>query len=277
MTGELSLTNAVVGCSDLDGSARFWQALGFTVMTSERVPAELAATLYGRPRPVETLKVSVPGSAVGWLRLVAAEGSPRAWGPYMKGRSLLELFTRDLDGAESVARSAGGQVVARTEFTRGESRNRELRLIGPDEVEIGLTESNRNRPSAVDSGRDLSELTTIVWFVESVEAALAGSSDLEVHSDSSMEAWTPAHDFLSVPDPAPAVRTAYLGEAGAPLARLQLLELIGHPLESVPSWPIRPGNFAVGCQGTVAMPTTIEHPGGIRFEIWPAEVRPANL
>lgn len=270
MIAQLSLTNVVLGCSDLDFSARFWETLGFTATRSERVPADLAATLYGQHRPFETLKVSVPGSTIGWLRLVGADGSPRVWRPYMRGRSVLEFFTRALDGAVSMARTAGGRVAGSTEFMSGEKRNREIRLFGPDEVEFGLTESTETRPSLLDSGRELSELAGMLWFVESVESALADFPELEVYGDSSVEAWTPACDFLSLPDPAPAIRTAYLGEPGAPLERLQLLELTGHRLEMDPSWPIRPGIFAVGCEAAVDLPATVERSSGVRLEIWPA-------
>jgi len=251
-------------------SARFWEALGFTSTSSERLPAELAATLYGKHRPVETLTVSVPGSTVGWIRLVETDGSPRVWRPYMSARSVLEFFARALDDAESIVRSAGGEVAGRTEFTRGETRNREVRLFGPDQVEIGITDSAANRPSLVDSGRDLSELAAMLWFVESIEAAMGDIPELEVYSDSSIEAWPPACEFLSLPDPAPAIRTAYLGETGALLERLQLLELTGHRLETDPGWPIRPGIFAVGCEAAMDTPTTVERSGGVRLEIWPA-------
>jgi hypothetical protein len=197
----------------------------------------------------------------------------------MMARSLLEFFARGLDHAESIVRSAGGEAAGRTEFTRGETRNREVRLFGPDQVEIGLAESTGNRPSLLDSGRELSELAAMLWFVESVEAAIGDIPELEVYSDSSIEAWPPACEFLSLPDPAPAIRTAYLGETGAPLERLQLLELTEHRLESDPSWPIRPGIFAVGCEATLETPTTVERSGGVRFEIWPARTRrvPARL
>jgi len=279
LTGHLSLTHAVIGASDLDTSARFWEALGFTLTSSERLPAELAATLYGKHKPVETLAVAVPGSTVGWIRLVETDGSPRVWRPYMRARSVLEFFARELDDAESIVRSAGGEVVARTEFARGETRNREVRLFGPDQVEIGLTESTGNRPSLLNSGRELSELATMLWFVESVEAAISDIPELEVYSDSSIEAWPPACEFLGLPDPAPAIRTAYLGETGAPLERLQLLELTGHRLETDPSWPIRPGIFAVGWEAAVDVPTTVERSCGVRLEIWPARTthEPARL
>jgi catechol 2,3-dioxygenase-like lactoylglutathione lyase family enzyme len=269
LPGDLSLTNAVVGCSDLDACARFWEVLGFTESRSERVPADLATTLYGQRRPVETLAISVPGSIVGWIRLVEAGGLPRAWRPYLRGRSLLEFFTRALDDVVSTTTSAGAREAGRTEFRRAEKRNREVRLFGPDGVEIGLTESTANRPSLLDSGRNLSELTTMLWLVESVEAAFTDIPELEVYSDSSTEAWTPATEFLGLPDPSPAIRTAYLGEPGAPLERLQLLQLTGRQLETDVSWPIRPGMFAVGCESALAAPITVERSGGVRLEIWP--------
>jgi hypothetical protein len=184
---RLSLTNAVVGCTDIDVSARFWAALGFTETRTERIPAEVVATLYGPQRPIETLAMSAPGSTVGWIRLVAAEGSPRVWRPHVRGRSILEIHARELDDAVSMATSAGARVVGRTDFTRGDRRNREVRLLGPDEVEIGLTESSASTsPSLLDTGRELSEIANILWLVESVEEAMAAIPELEVYSELSL-------------------------------------------------------------------------------------------
>jgi hypothetical protein len=268
---RLSLTNVVVGCTDIDVSARFWAALGFTEMRSERISAEVAATLYGPQRPIETLVMSAPGSTVGWIRLVAAAGSPRVWRPHVRGRSILEIFARELDGAVSRAGSAGARVAGKTDFTRGDRHNREVRLLGPDEVEIGLTQSSANTsPTLLDAGRELSEIANIVWLVESVAEAVAAIPELEVYSELSLAAWPPAHEFLGLPDPAPAIRMAHLGETGAPLLRLQLLEVTGQSLQVDISWPIRPGVFAVGCEGAVAGPTSVERSGGVRLEIWPA-------
>lgn len=267
---SLSLTNAVVGCTDIDLSARFWTELGFTQSRSERIPAEMAATLYGLQRPIEMLDLSAPGSTVGWIRLVEADGSPRIWRPHRRGRSVLEIFARDLDAAEFMACSAGARVVGRTDFTRGGRRNREVRLLGPDEVEVGLTQSSASASSPLlVAGRELTEIVNIVWLVESVEDAKAALPELEVFSELSLDAWTPAHEFLGLPDPAPAIRIAMLGEPGALLMRLQLLQVTGQHLEVDASRPIRPGVFAVGCEGPVPLPTCVERSGGVRLEIWP--------
>jgi hypothetical protein len=268
---SLSLTNAVVGCTDIDVSARFWAAVGFTQTRSERIQAEVAATLYGQQRPLETLVVSAPGSTSGWIRLVEAEGSPRVWRPHVRGRSLLEIFARDLDAAVSAACSAGARVAGRTDFTRGDRRNREVRLLGADEVEIGLTQSSDSASSPLlVAGRELTEIVNILWLVESVEEAVAALPELEVYSELSLDAWPPAHEFLGLPDPSPAIGMAHLGEPGALLVRLQLLQVTGQSLEVDVSWPIRPGVFAVGCEGAVPVPTSVERAGGVRLEIWPA-------
>lgn len=267
---SLSLTNAVVGCTDIDLSARFWAELGFTRTRSERIPAEVAATVYGLQRSLETLDISAPGSSVGWIRLVETHGSPRIWRPHLRGRCVLEIVARELDAAESIARSAGARVAGRTDFARGDRRNREVRLLGPDEVEIGLTQSSASASSPLlVAGRELTEIVNILWLVESVEEAKAGLPELEVFSELSLDAWTPAHEFLGLPDPAPAIGIANLGEPGALLMRLQLLEVTGQALEVEPSWPIRPGVFAVGCEGPVPAPTCVERTGGVRLEIWP--------
>jgi hypothetical protein len=271
VAGRLSLTNAVVGCVDIDVSARFWATLGFTETSSERIPAEVAATLYGRQRALDTLVMSAPGSTVGWIRLVEAEGSPRAWRPHVRGRSLLEIFARELDAAASLACSAGARVAGRTDFTRGDRRNREVRLLGPDEVEIGLTQSAASASSPLlVAGRELTEIVNILWLVESVEEAIAALPEFEVYSELSIDDWPPAHEFLGLPDRSPAIRTASLGEPGALLVRLQLLQVTGQSLEVDVNWPIRPGVFAVGCEGAVPLPTRVERAGGVRLEIWPA-------
>lgn len=268
---RLSLTNAVVGCVDIDVSARFWAALGFTETLSERIPAELAARLYGPQRPLDTLVMSVPGSTVGWIRLVEAEGSPRVWRPLVRGRSLLEIFARELDAAESMACSVGARVAGRTDFARGGRRSREVRLLGPDEVEIGLTQSSTSASSPLlVEGRELTEIVNILWLVESVEEAMAALPELQVYSELSIDAWPPAHEFLGLPDPAPAIGIANLGEPGALLVRLQLLQVTGQSLDVDVSWPIRPGVFAVGCEGAVAVPTSVVRPGGVRLEIRPS-------
>lgn len=268
---SLSLTNAVVGCTDIDVSARFWAALGFTQTRSERIPADVAETLYGPQRPLETLVMSAPGTTVGWIRLVEAEGSPRVWGPHVRGRSLLEIFARELDAAVSMVCSAGARVAGRTDFTRGERHNREVRLLGVDEVEIGLTQSSAGASSPLlVAGRELSEIVNILWLVESVEEAVAALPELEVYSELSLDAWPPAHEFLGLPDPAPAIGIANLANPGALPVRLQLLQVTGQSLEVDVSWPIRPGVFAVGCEGAVPVPTRVERAGGVRLEIWPA-------
>jgi hypothetical protein len=161
-------------------------------------------------------------------------------------------------------------VAGRTDFTRGDRRNREVRLLGADEVEIGLTQSAASASSPLlAAGRGLTEIVNIVWFVESVEEAVAALPELEVYSELSLDAWPPAHEFLGLPDPAPAIGIANLGEAGALLVRLQLLQVTGQSLEVDVSWPIRPGVFAVGCEGAVPVPTRLERAGGLRLEIWP--------
>lgn len=272
--GRLTLTNAVVGCTDIDVSARFWGELGFTETRSQQVPAETAATLYGLQRSVETLVISAPGSSVGWIRLVTAEGSPPAWRPHVWGRSLLEIHPRELEGAVSLATSAGARVAGRTDFTRGDRRNQEVRLIGPDGVEIGLTQSSeRSGPTVLDGGRQLSEVTNILWFVESVEPAVAGLPEFDVFGDVTLDPWPPAHEFLGLPDPAPAIRTASLAESGSPLLRLQLLQVTGQPLETNSNWPIRPGVFAVGCEAVLPAPRSVVRAGRVRLEIWPISDR----
>jgi hypothetical protein len=268
---SLRLTNAVIGCTDIDLSARFWAELGFSQTRSDRIPAEVAATTYGLRRPLEMLDVSAPGSTTGWIRLVQADGSPRIWRPHLQGRSVLEIFARDLDAAEAVARSAGARVAGRTDFTRGDRRSREVRLLGPDEVEIGLTQSSAGDGAPLlIAGRETTEIVNILWLVESVDEAKAALPELEVVSELSIEAWTPAHEFLGLPDPAPAIAFAILGEPGALPMRLQLLQVTGQRLAIDANWPIRPGVFAVGCEGPVPAPTCVERPGGVRLEIWPS-------
>jgi hypothetical protein len=64
---RLKITNAVIGCSEVERTAAFFARLGLTEMETQRVPGEIAATLYGLREPVESLRVSAPGSRVGWL------------------------------------------------------------------------------------------------------------------------------------------------------------------------------------------------------------------
>jgi hypothetical protein len=138
-------------------------------------------------------------------------------------------------------------------------------------VEIGFTQSDASASSPLlAAGRGLTEIVNMVWFVESVEEAVAALPELEVYSELSLDAWPPAHEFLGLPDPAPAIGIANLGEAGTLLVRLQLLQVTGQSLEVDVNWPIRPGVFAVGCGGAVPLPTRLERAGGLRLEIWPA-------
>lgn len=268
----MSLTHAVVGCSDLDTSATFFAALGFTETESERVPADLAATLYGIRGPVETLAMLAPGSRVGWIRLVDAEGPPRVWRPYMTGPVLLELYVRSITEAVALAQTAGARLAGKTAYTGSKAqRLREVRLIGPDAIGIGLTESTEPRKSLVDAGREFSELYSTLWIVESVAEALPGYPEFEVFGDFAEEDYEPVAEFLDLPDASAAIRTVYLGDPGAPLERLQLLEFSRRMAERGPAGsPIRPGIFAVGCIAAVDGPVGIDRPGGVRLEVWPA-------
>ena len=60
----LRITHAVVGCSDLDVSARLFSALGFTDSRSERMPAEFAA-IRSRGQTARTLIWSRPHLSAG--------------------------------------------------------------------------------------------------------------------------------------------------------------------------------------------------------------------
>lgn len=272
---RLRITHVVVGCSDLEVSARLFSALGFTDSRSERMPAALAASLYGLRGPAETLTASAPGSRAGWIRLVEVDGSPHIWRPYLAGPVLLELYVRSIAEAVALAERGGARPVGRTAYTGGSTqRFDEVRLIGADQIGIGLTQSASARPSLLDAGRPISELCSTLWVVESVAEVLPGYPELEVSRDSTMEDYEPVAEFLGLPHPSASIRTVYLGEPGEPLERLQLLEFRDLAAEARPAgWPIRPGIFAVGCEADVDAPLTTVRPGGVRLELWPADAR----
>jgi hypothetical protein len=261
----------VVGCRDLGVSARLFTALGFSESRRERIPAELAATLWGLRGRVETLAVSMPGSRLGWIRLVEVDGPPRGWRPYRVGPVLLELYVRSIAEAVAFAEEAGARPVGRTAYTATSAqRFDEVRLVGPDEIGIGLTQSTSARPSLLDTGRRVSELCSTLWVVESVAEALPGYPELEVSRVSTIDDYEPVAEFLGLPHDSASIRTVYLGAPGEPLERLQLLEFQNRSAEPEPEvWPMRPGIFAVGSEAEVEAPMTTVRPGGVRLEIWP--------
>ena len=112
MDASVRLTHAVVGCNDLDLTARFLGGLGFNETVSERIPADLAAALYGLGGPADTLKLSKPGVALGWIRLVESRGESQSWQPYRAGPVCLEIFTLTLEEAVALARDAGARLAA---------------------------------------------------------------------------------------------------------------------------------------------------------------------
>jgi hypothetical protein len=171
------------------------------------------------------------------VRLVPATGQPLAWDAYRPGPKLLEMQVSSLEEGIAWAEAAGAGLAARTEFEIRDQVHREARLVGPEGVGISLAESADAKPG----------LANILWVVADLEAAAAGLSGLQTGSVVTLTDWRAAHEFLSVDDPAPTIRTLWLSgdDAGGPT--LQLLQFPDHPSAGGDQYATRPGIQAVGC------------------------------
>jgi hypothetical protein len=183
-------------------------------------------------------------------------------------------------------------------YVIGALRLREARVWGPDALPFGVVDASRRRPSLLDgdNARLHSELHSIVWTVESIEAALPfwrSRAGLLPFLEVTLR--EPAvGTVLELPVPETPLRLVVLADGECFPARLRLMEFPENKGPAGRGLPLRAGLHAIGFRVArldqaiaeldgatfgdaveAESPLTGERravrgraPGGIQFELW---------
>lgn len=194
-----SPVGAVVGASDLDAMAQFFQGFGFAVVDTGPGYVELAS------------------AERGCLRVVPAPpGQPRA--PLHGGLAALDLYARSVADRPSVTIVLGPLVM------------HQARVTGPDGLPLVLIEANHRRRSRLDtSDAEFSEAHSMVWVVPSMDEALPLFRDAGLTVVFDLPIDDPAvSEVMGFGEHRP-VRMAMLSDADLTPMRFELLQLAGAP------------------------------------------------
>jgi hypothetical protein len=169
----MSPTTCVLGTTDLEGSVRFWSALGFVERSRVELNGVAARNLYGLDGATEVV-LAMPDSTRGMLRLVSTPIPHPVVGPFDRGPHAIDLYTTDMDQSLAVAASAGADTsFGQLDYQFGPLRLREGKCLGPDGVILVFVDISRRRPSLLDEfpERLHSEVHSVVNIVRSVDEA----------------------------------------------------------------------------------------------------------
>jgi catechol 2,3-dioxygenase-like lactoylglutathione lyase family enzyme len=241
---QVTIDHVVLGASNLATTTDFLAALGFSAGPIRDLPAEAAAALYGLDRATREVTMTAAGRAAGAVRVVQTGIAAPAPDPYRRGGHALDLYTTDIERSGEISRAAGATVGPLADYDFGPVHLRQSQATGPDGVPVVFVEIAHRLPSALDDQPDLlhSELHSVVWSVDDIEAATAFWTDvvgLELRSRFPIT--EPAVSaFMGLPRPTPLVMSVLTGpDAAAP--RMELLAYDGEPGGHVPVAPLVPG------------------------------------
>ncbi len=187
----------------------------------------------------------------GALRIVEVEGTTPALGPYATGGQALDLYTRDMTRSLELIDAAGlarGPAVA---YAFGPMQLGQVLVHGPDGLALVLVEVDHRLPSVLDQDthRLHSQLHSIVWSVEDLEAAtafLSGPAGLSLRATFPLDA-PEVSEFMLLPRRTP-IRMSVLSASDAQAPRFELLtydrtavraDEVGHR----PGQPLAPGGL----------------------------------
>jgi hypothetical protein len=294
-----SPSHVTIGASNLENTARFFQAYGFVRTSDGPIGAFASRELYGLAAATSEVLLCIPGATAGFIRLVHTPAEVVESGPFDRGAHAVDLYVRHMGEALEVAKNTHAAIGPVADYAVGPLTIKECKCVGPDGLALVLIEVNKRRPSVLDSGasRLFSEVHSAVYVVDSVDEA-AGfwkNAGLKVLLDATFAEPTVAA-FMHLPRPDTRLRLALFADEGQLPVRLELIEFPdpeGRNAPLVPVHPLRPGRFLFGfgvsnlaaaitamkgaeyskiCRiGANAVATGIA-PGGIGFELWTPDV-----
>ncbi len=290
-----SPSHVTIGASHLEPTARFFQAFGFVRESDGSIGAFAARELYGLGRATNETRLSMPGAAGGFIRVVQTDLGATVGGPFDRGPHAVDLYVRDMTEALEIVKNTHAAVGPVAAYKVGPMTIKECKCVGPDGLALVLIEVDKRRPSVLDSSAHalFSEVHSAVYVVESVDAAAGFWKDagLKVLLDATFAEPTVA-EFMHLPRPDTRLRLALFADEGQIPVRLEMIEFPdadgrGAPL--IDARPLRPGRFVFGFEvenvaaAVKAMPGATYSkvcrigkdavaagtaPGGVGFELW---------
>lgn len=293
-----SPSHAVIGATDLDKMAAYFERFGFEPAAGGVLGGQAAAALYGLDGETEERLLSVPGAARGWLRLVKTPGARRETGPFDSRPIAVDIYTRDIETSLALAREGGYECGELVGYDVGPLKVKEAEIIGPDHTILVFIEANVMRPCVLADQPDRlhSELHSMVWAVRSAADVLPTWTEqggLRTLIDT--EFGGPIiSKLMNLPKPEVPVRFVLMCDAEETPARFELIEFLEENGAEAPAMPLAGGLHAVGfsvddldaamaalrsCEfdDVVELDTGLHPgatavgglaPGGIRFELW---------
>lgn len=241
-----------IGASNLERTARFLQAFGFVREADRRIDAFPAHEVYGLTGGASETRLTMPGTALGFVRLVetseeAVEGGPTDWGPHA-----IDLYVSDMTLALEVMKNTHAAIGPVAAYSVGPMTIKECKCVGPDGLAIVLFEVDKRRPSVLDSNAHalFSEVHAGVYVVDSTDAA-AGfwkSAGLKVLLDATFAEPAVAR-LMHLPSPDAKLRLALFADEGQLPVRLELIsfpEPFGRLAAQINALPLKPGRFLFG-------------------------------
>jgi catechol 2,3-dioxygenase-like lactoylglutathione lyase family enzyme len=242
----------VVGAANIERTARFFQTVGFVQEASSTIDAFAARELYGLHRATNEVRLTMPGAAAGFVRLVETSEDPATGGPLDHGPHAVDLYVRDMGQALDVVKNTHADIGAVAAYSVGPMAIKECKCVGPDGLALVLIEVDRRRPSRLDSSPAVlfSEIHSAVYVVDSIDAAGGFWKDagLKVLLDATF-AEPGVAEFMHLPRPDTRLRLALFADEGADPVRLELIEFPdpdGRGAPRISARPLRPGRFIFG-------------------------------
>ena len=290
-----SPSHVTIGASQIEPTARFFQAFGFVRESDRIIGAFAARELYGMERATSETRLTMPGAPGGFIRLVETQTEAILGGPFDRGPHAVDLYVRDMGEALDIVKNTRAEIGPVAAYRVGPMTIKECKCVGPDGLALVLIEVDKRRPSILDASAHalFSEVHSAVYVVESVDAAAGFWKDagLRVLLDATFAEPTVA-EFMHLPRPDTRLRLALFADEGQFPVRLEMIEFPdadgrGAPL--IDARPLRPGRFVFGFEvanvasalqsmpgasyskicrigrDAVAAGTA---PGGVGFELW---------
>lgn len=290
-----SPSHVTIGASNVESTARFFQAFGFVRESDFEIEAFAARELYGLRGPVSGTRLAMPGAERGFIRVIQSPENAVEGGPFDRGPHAVDLYVRDMGLALEIVKNTHADIGPVAAYKVGPMTIRECKCVGPDGLALVLIEVDKRRPSVLDVSAHalFSEVHSAVYVVDSVDAAAGFWKDagLKVLLDATFAEPTVA-EFMHLPRPDTRLRLALFAHEGQLPVRLEMIEFPdadGRGAPMIDARPLRPGRFVFGFEvlglaaAIAAMPGASYSktsrvgsdlvaagtaPGGVAFELW---------
>jgi len=241
-----------IGTSNIERTARFFQAFGFVRESGATIDAFAAREMYGLPAATTDATLVMPGTGLGFVRLVQTPLDAQSGGPFDRGPHAVDLYVRDMSRALNIVKNTHAEVSAVAAYSVGPMKIKECKCVGPDGLVLVLIEVDKRRPSVLDSADTVlfSQVHSAVSVVESIDAAAPfwRSAGLKVLLDATFAEPTVA-EFMHLPRPDTRLRLALFAEEAQSPIRLEMIEFPDPDARGAPMVdpkPLRPGRFLFG-------------------------------